>query len=257
MTPVLVVKIGTNLLTTDDRRLDLNNLRELVHQLSDELDRGEFQLVVVTSGAITCGAERLGGRPNSIPEKQAAAAVGQILLMQEYARFFDGRGYAVGQLLITKDDLENQIIKQNAQNTLSHLLARGVVPIINENDSVATHEIGPKFGDNDELSSEVARLIGAKRLILLSDIDGVFTSNPKSDPTATRIPRLESINSTVLAVANDVPNGRSRGGMLGKLSAAKDASEAGIEVVIANGRERGIIAAIQSHQAVGTWVNSK
>lgn len=254
MNPIVVVKIGTNLLTTDDRRLDLNNLRELVHQICDELDRNQFNIVVVTSGAITCGAERVGFTPTTIPEKQAAAAVGQILLMQEYARFFGGRGRPVGQLLLTKDGLENAIVVQNTQNTLTHLLKHGVVPIVNENDSVATNEIGPKFGDNDELSAVVSRLLGAHRLILLSDIDGVFTDNPKENQNAILIDHLDSVTEDTFALARDVQNGRSRGGMASKLSAARDASQSGIEVVIANGRRGGVLAAIQRGDSIGTKV---
>jgi len=229
----------------------------LVHQICDELDRGQFQVVVVTSGAITCGAERMGFIPTTVPEKQAAAAVGQILLMQEYARFFGGRGRAVGQLLLTKDGLENEIVRHNTQNTLAHLMKHGVVPIVNENDSVATNEIGPKFGDNDELSAVVARLLSARRLILLSDIEGVFTDNPKSNPKATLITEINQIDDAILNMAKDVQNGRSRGGMASKLNAAKDASEAGIEVVIAHGRRAGIVSAIQRGDQVGTKVGAQ
>lgn len=257
MKPVVVVKIGTNLLTTDDMRLDLNNLRNLIYQLCDVYDQGHYDFVVVSSGAIACGAERMGIQPVSIPEKQAAASVGQSLLMQDYVRFFGLRGRPVGQILLTKDELENSIIKTNAINTLSHLLASGVVPVVNENDSIATNEIGPKFGDNDELSSVVARLINAERLILLSDIDGVFTDNPKENPNATLIPLLDGISDETLTVARDIAGGRSRGGMASKLAAARDASLAGIEVHIANGRSPNVIEMIQSGKQIGTKVSAQ
>jgi glutamate 5-kinase len=252
--PIVVVKIGTNLLTTGNRRLDLNNLRELVNQICDELDQRRYQVVVVTSGAITCGAERMGFVPESIPEKQAAAAVGQILLMQEYTLFFGTRGYAVGQLLLTKDGLENPIVLQNTQNTLDTLLNHGIVPIVNENDSVATNEIGPKFGDNDELSAVVSRLVNASRLILLTDIDGLFTDNPKENSEAVLISGLEKITDDILEMARDRHNGRSRGGMRSKLKAAREASENGTEVIIANGRKPGIIESIQLGNPEGTKV---
>lgn len=251
--PILVIKIGTNILTTPSRWLDLNNLRSLIFQVCDELDRGQYDVVVVTSGAITCGAERMGFFPETIPEKQAAAAVGQILLMQEYTHFFGTRGYAVGQLLLTKDSLENPIVKENAHNTLMTLISRGIVPIVNENDSVATNEIGPKFGDNDELSAEVARLTQASRVILLSDIDGVYSDNPKLDPSAVLLPEIGDVES-VLQVARDVDNGRSRGGMKSKLTAAKSVIESGADVWIANGRSQGVIAGIQNGERVGTRI---
>ncbi|NBV41838.1 glutamate 5-kinase [bacterium] len=254
--PVIVVKIGTNLLTTPERRLDVNNLRDLVYQICDELDRKEARFVIVTSGAITCGSETMALIPESIPEKQAAAAVGQILLMQEYARFFGQRGYSIGQLLLTKDGIDNEIAKVNAQNTLTRLLHHGVIPIINENDSIATNEIGPKFGDNDELSAVVARLVHASRLILLSDIDGVYRDNPKENPTAELIPQIDQVDESIFNLAKDRENGRSRGGMKSKLNAAKEASEAGIEVWIANGRKR-VIPNIQINGAIGTRIVRK
>ncbi|MGE4170007.1 MAG: glutamate 5-kinase [Candidatus Margulisiibacteriota bacterium] len=247
-----IVKIGTNLLTTNEGRLDLNNLRGLIDQIA-ALHKAGHRFIVVTSGAITCGSERMHICATSIPQKQAAAAVGQGLLMREYIEFFGRHGLEVGQILLTKDVLSHPIAKENALNTINTLLMCNVIPIINENDSVATDEIGAKFGDNDELSSLVAKLIQAGRLLLLTDIDGVFSSNPKLDAKATLLPELK-IGPNTLKLAEDVSNGRSRGGMTSKLKSAKDATDAGIEVYIANGRNATVIADIFAGKPTGTRI---
>ena len=236
----IVIKIGTNVLTTEDGQLDLNTLRALTHQVADHIKTNKQPVVIVTSGAITCGSERMGLKPQSIPEKQAAASVGQILLMNEYATFFGQKGLQVGQILLTKDCIEDPIKNKNTQNTISTLFVQGVLPIINENDSVATDEIGVKFGDNDELSCKVAQLLNAQKLVILTDIDGVFTANPKKDAGAELIQRLESVSEAVFAQVDDIQNTRSRGGMTSKLTYAKLATESGIDVVIANGKAKHI-----------------
>ncbi len=252
--PIYVIKIGTNTLTTPDASLDLNVMRHLVGQICDELDHKRASVVLVTSGAITCGAEAMQIRPTAIPERQAAASVGQILLMQEYGRFFSARGYMIGQILLTKDCLIDDCRKQNTTTTIFTLLAHGIVPIINENDSVATDEIGVKFGDNDELSSGVAQLVGARQLILLTDIEGLYTANPKTSDSAALIPVIEAVTDEVLALVQDVDNGRSRGGMLSKLNSAKQANEAGVSVVLANGRREDVIRDVLAGRSVGTRV---
>lgn len=252
-----VIKIGTNLLATPEGKLDLNNLRSLVVQICDLIQSENMEVAVVTSGAITCGSEWMDLKCETIPEKQAAAAVGQILLMKEYAGFFGMKGFSVGQLLLTRDGLENPILHKNASNTLLTLFKQGVVPIINENDSVSTEEIGPKFGDNDELSCGVAKLIKADWLILLTDIDGLFTGNPKKDIQVKRIARIKKVDDSVLALVQDEKNSRSRGGMKSKLNAAKEAAESGIDVCIANGRTPHIISSIFSNEKVGTRIEAK
>jgi glutamate 5-kinase len=195
--------------------------------------------------------------PKSIPEKQAAAAVGQILLMNEYVSFFGQKGFQVGQLLLTKDCIESPIKRQNTLQTLTTLLRQSVIPIINENDTVATDEIGVKFGDNDELSSNVAQLIGADQLILLTDTDGVYTANPKKDATAKRIDTIEAVTPDILGLVDDIQNTRSRGGMTSKLTQAKNASQAGIQVVIANGKNPTILKDIFDKKSVGTTILAK
>jgi len=253
--PIRVIKIGTNTLTTEQGSLDLNNLRHLVTQLAAAYHENKFQFLVVTSGAITCGAEVLHTLPKTIPDKQAAASVGQILLMSEYGRFFGQFGIRVGQILLTKDCIEDSIKRKNTQNTIFNLLKHGVVPVINENDSVATDEIGPKFGDNDELSCYVAQLVEAEQLVLLTDTDGVFTHNPKTHKEAVLIPELKGVSQALLDSVEDIQNGRSRGGMTSKLNAAKRASESGIEVVIANGRTDEVLRTIFSGKPIGTRIN--
>lgn len=249
-----VIKIGTNLLTTDDRALDVNHLRHLVTQIGQWGHMQGGDVVLVSSGAITCGAQAMGLIPTSIQDKQAAASVGQVLLMQEYARWFAQQGQCVGQILLTKDGMEHPQAAQNARNTIHRLLHAGIVPIINENDSVATTEIGPKFGDNDELSAVVAVLLGATRLVLLSDVDGVYTDNPKSNPAATRLDRITHIDAALLSMAHDEENGRSRGGMRSKLMAASTAMAAGIEVIIANGRIKNVLIELLQGTVHGTVI---
>jgi glutamate 5-kinase len=253
----LVIKVGTNILTTEDRKPDLNNLRDIVHQICDLLDTKQHTVILVTSGAITCGAEVLQMTPTSIPEKQAAAAIGQSLLMQEYNRFFQQRNYTCGQILLTKEGLQSNIVLENVRNTINTLIEHKAIPIINENDCVATDEIGVKFGDNDELSCLVAKLVHAEELILLTDIDGVFDRNPKTDSSATLIKEITSCDAAMLSLAKDTPNSRSRGGMASKLRAAKEAAESGIDVWIANGRRRHILSDLTAGRGLGTkiWGN--
>ena len=252
--PLTIIKIGTTTLTSPEGHLDLNNLRQLVYQMCQELSRGMRHLLVVTSGAITCGAAALALTAETIPEKQAAASVGQTLLMQEYRTFFGEKGISVGQILLTKDCTEDPIKKTHTQNTIFTLLAYDAVPIINENDSVATDEIGIKFGDNDELSCSVAQLVKAKDMIILSDTDGFYSANPKTHPEAQLIPELDIRSDHWLEMIEDIPNSKSRGGMTSKLTHAMVAVKAGTQVVIANGRRPHVLRDIFSGQAVGTRI---
>ncbi len=248
----IVVKVGTNILATPEGKPDLNNMRVLVGQLASlVLDQG-MEVLLVTSGAITCGSERLRWVSTAIEEKQGSAAVGQILLMSEYARFFDSWGVVIGQILLTPDVFQSEERCALARNTMFALLRHKVVPVINENDTVATDEI--KFGDNDHLSAQVANLIDADMLILLSDIDGLFSSNPKLDSTATLISTLDLNETDGRQFVNDQANARSRGGMSSKLSAASAVVQRGGVVVIANGRSENTILDAASGQIVGTWV---
>ncbi len=190
----IIIKIGTNLLTTVKGELDLNNLRQLINQISETVKK-KHKVIIVTSGAITSGAELLKVSLDTIPKKQAAASIGQLLLMNEYALFFKSHGIQVGQLLLTKDGLLDKNRKKNALNTINTLLKYNFIPIINENDSVTTKEI--KFGDNDELSSIVAVLCKADQYIILSDINGVYTDDPNQNKKALLIPQINKITEKI------------------------------------------------------------
>ncbi|MSR88393.1 MAG: glutamate 5-kinase [Candidatus Margulisbacteria bacterium] len=231
-----LVKIGTNLLTTSEGTLDLNRMRSLAHQICDGMSTGMGQFLLVTSGAITCGSEALHLKPVSIPEKQAAAAVGQSLLMKEYTTFFGERGIKVGQILLTRDVFNDAERITNVRNTTMTLLAHGILPIFNENDCVATDEIDMKFGDNDQMSLMVAKLLDVTHLVLLTDVDGVYDHNPKTHSEAQIITNMSEISDDFLSGLENATSGRSRGGMKSKLTVAKSASESGIDVRIANGR---------------------
>lgn len=250
----LVIKIGTNILTTPHCELDLNHLRHLVDQLVGMATTANSAIVVVTSGAITAGAARLGIVPETIAQKQSAAAVGQILLMQEYARFFERFGYQTAQILVTKDCFTDPSRANLILDTITQLINRGVVPIINENDTVAVEEI--RFGDNDELSANMAVLIKANRLILLTDIDGLYSDHP-DHPSAQLIPHLDCVSDQALQMASGPQSPRSRGGMRSKLLAAKTATEFGIPVIIANGRTPDILRSIDSGKFVGTTISPR
>jgi glutamate 5-kinase len=256
MIKIIVVKIGSSLLTNEKGQLDSVNLKNLVEQISTlqkhfKIENSdEYRFIIVTSGSITCGSETLELTPKTIPEKQAAASVGQHLLMQEYGRCFKEKGLNVGQILLTRDGLENPEREINIINTITTLLSQGVIPIINENDSVATEEI--KFGDNDELSSKVAVLLQANKLILLTDTDGLYNKNPQNDSTAKLLGSVEIITAEILAMAEGPKSEKSRGGMKTKLLAAQLATTNGIETVIANGRKHKIIENIFNGGEFGT-----
>jgi glutamate 5-kinase len=252
---IAIIKIGTNILTTENRSLDTKNLRSLVNSISNELNKNNYKFIIVTSGAITCGAKYMNFIAKTIPEKQAAAAAGQNLIMQKYSVFFKKNGLATGQILLTRDCVENKIKYTNAKNTILTLLKHNIIPIINENDSIATEEIDINFGDNDELSSKVAQLVSANKLIILTDIDGLYTANPKTDTKAKLIKKIDTVSEDFFKYINDIKNTRSRGGMTSKLKSAKAAAEAGTEVIIANGRREGIIANIFSDNFIGTKIN--
>ncbi len=250
----IIVKIGTSVLTEADRvRVSEQRVREIVRQIAD-LRKAEKQVVVVTSGAIGVGMGILGmkRRPSECHRLQAAAATGQGRLMQWYTTSFERHGLHAAQILLTRDDLENRRRYLNAQATLRTLLRAGVVPIINENDTVSVDEI--RFGDNDELSSLVAELMAVEKLIILSDIDGLYTKNPKKDKTAQLITHIPEITEEIFRLVEDVPDGKSRGGMQSKLKACQFASQNGISVVVANGRRENVIIDIFAGKEVGTKI---
>ena len=234
-----VVKIGSSLLSTP-QGLDRDRIRALVDDF-EALTDSKRELVIVTSGAVAAGTRRLGWgeRPRTIPEKQAAAAVGQIDLMAFYEECFATRGRHVAQMLLTRDDLTNRRRYLNAKHTLMALLGERVVPIINENDTVVVEEI--KFGDNDNLSADVAVLAEADLLVILSDVDGLHTADPRRDSAARRIAVVEPADRAVDRFASVSAGPYGTGGMRTKLEAARTAGSAGIPTLIADGRSAGAL----------------
>lgn len=251
----VVVKLGSGTVTDPGGGLRLSTIRALAAQLSSALAADGVSFVVVTSGAIAAGREKLGmtERPRTVSLKQAAAAVGQTSLMRAYERAFEKRGRHVAQLLLTHDDFESRERYVNARNTLLALLARGIVPIVNENDTVATEEI--RLGDNDHLATLVTQMIGADLLILLTDSDGLQTKDPHRHPDARRIPVVENLDdASVLAAVGRRGSSAGTGGMASKLRAARVLSSSGIPVVIASGLSRRSILDILGGRDTGTLI---
>ena len=251
----VVIKLGSGTVTDPGAGLRLSTIRALAAQLSNALAADGVSFVVVTSGAIAAGQEKLGmvERPRTVSLKQAAAAVGQTSLMRAYERAFEKRGRHVAQLLLTHDDFESRERYVNARNTLLALLARGIVPIVNENDTVATEEI--RLGDNDHLATLVTQMIGADLLILLTDSDGLQTKDPRRHPDARRIPIVEDLDDAFVreAVGRRVSSAGT-GGMASKLRAARVLSASGIPVVIASGLSRRSILDILGGRDTGTLI---
>jgi len=256
----LVVKVGTSTLTYENGHLNLRRVESLVRVLSDIKNSGR-EIVFVTSGAICVGAGRLGmrERPADIGSKQAAAAVGQCELMYVYDKYFAEHGHVTAQLLLTRDVVEENHRKENVINTLSRLLELGAVPIINENDTVAVEEIesGGRFGDNDTLSAVVAKLADADVLILLTDIDGLYSADPHVNPDAHRVELVEEIDDALLASAGGAGSARGTGGMATKLQAAQIATPAGITTVIMDGKSPKRIYDLLAGEPVGTIFAAK
>ncbi len=247
----LVVKVGSAVLSKGDIGLHRPTLERVSRELSALREEGR-EIVLVSSGAILAGMGRLrlGERPGSIPLKQAAAAVGQSLLMRHYEEAFDPYGQRVAQLLLTQEDFRSRPRYLNARNTLFTLLHLGVLPIINENDTVSVEEI--RFGDNDNLSALVATLVGADLLVILTDLDGLYTADPRRDPSASLITQVPRRSADVCFWAADSGTGLGTGGMVTKVEAARRAAASGIPTIIANGLVEGILARILRGEAVGT-----
>ena len=249
-----VIKIGTNILTTREGRIDLAFMAGIASQVSQLLQTKNHEIAIVSSGSIACGAKALGIPPRTIPEKQAAASVGQCLLMRNYDICFGQNEWMVGQLLLTKKGLSDSLRADHARNTILTLFSEEVIPIINENDSIETEEIIATSSDNDKLALAVAELIEADQLILLTDIDGLHTKNPKLHTDAERISVVDGVTPEILELADDLSElNRSRGGMESKLSVAKQGSENGLDVWIASGRNRTVITDIFSGKSIGTY----
>ncbi len=247
----IVVKVGTSTLTHKNGKLNLEQIEKLVRQLSDLRNQGK-DVVLVSSGAIGAGMGKLNleERPKTIPEKQAVAAIGQGILLHIYEKMFSEYGQATAQLLLTKADLEHRQRFLNGRNTLLTLLRFGVIPIVNENDTVAFEEI--KFGDNDTLAALVGTLIDADLVILLTDIDGFYDGDPRKNKNAKRIPVVETIDEQVEGQAGSVGSKFGSGGMATKITAASIAVNAGIPLMIAHGGEEHIIRRLTAGEDVGT-----
>jgi len=248
---LIVVKLGTSTLTAGTRKISRRHMLEIVRQAAELTERGH-QVVLVSSGAIAAGREALDypAIDKSVPGKQMLAAVGQGRLIQIYAELFALYDRRVGQVLLTRGDLNARTGYLNARDTLLTLLSYGVVPIVNENDTIATEEI--KVGDNDNLSALVANLIDADLLILLTDQPGLFTADPRTNPNAQLIPRVEVIDEAVWALAGGTTTGLGTGGMVTKLQAAQLAARSGTTTVIASGKRPNVLIDIVDHGNIGT-----
>jgi glutamate 5-kinase len=248
----IVVKVGSSTLTYPNGRLNFERIESIVRQIADIHNRG-IEVILVTSGAVGAGMGKLGlkSKPKTIPQKQAAASVGQGILINIYEKIFSEYGKTIGQILLTRDDFTNRIRFLNANHALHTLLNNGVIPVINENDSVVVDEI--KFGDNDTLSALVASLIEADLLVLLSDIDGFYDDNPAVNKNAKLISYIDKITDDVENAAGGAGSKVGTGGMYTKIQAAKIAVSSGISMVIANGAEHGILYDILDGKDKGTW----
>ena len=247
----LVVKVGTSTLTYETGKTNIRRMMKLCSVLAD-LHNSGIDVVLVTSGAIGVGVGKLGlcEKPSDIPGRQAAATVGQCELMFMYDKFFGEYGQKIGQLLVTKSDFENDIRRENLSNTFEKLFEYGAIPVVNENDSVATEEI--VYGDNDSLSAIVATLIKADGLVILSDIDGLFDSNPMENEDARLITVVEKIDESVFALCGGAGTKRGTGGMVTKVHAAQIAGEKGIPTVVMNGTAPQDIYKLIDGRQVGT-----
>ena len=250
-----VIKVGTSTLAHTGGRLNIRRVELLCKAMSDLKNAGH-QLILVSSGAIGMGVGKLGlpGRPSDMPGKQAAAAVGQCELMYVYDKLFSEYNHTVAQILLTADDIHDPRRSGHVHDTLERLLEFGAMPIINENDAVATDEIGIEttIGENDTLAAIVARLVNADRLILLSDIDGLYTADPHKDDHARLIPTVTELTEDIYALAGSAGTSLGSGGMATKLRAAAITMEAGIDMVIANGEAPEVLYELFDGKAVGT-----
>jgi glutamate 5-kinase len=251
----LIVKVGSALVTNNGAGLDLGALQEWARQIAALRAEGR-EVLLVSSGAIAAGMQRLGwiARPHAMHELQAAAAVGQMGLAQAYEGAFSGYGLVCAQVLLTHEDLADRTRYLNARSTLSTLMELGVVPVINENDTVVYEEI--KFGDNDTLGALVANLTEADCLIILTDQNGLYTADPRKDPAATLISEGDADDARFEAMAGGAGSGISRGGMITKVRAARRAARSGADTVIASGREPDVLLRLVRGEALGSYLKA-
>ncbi len=248
----IVIKVGSSTLSFPNGRINLQRVEELTTVLAG-IHQKDLEIILVTSGSVAVGGGILGvdEKPADLAEKQALAAVGQSELIKIYQKFFHNYKQTVAQVLLTKDGITHPIRRKNAFNTLSSLLEMNILPIINENDTVSTH--GIKFGNNDVLSAHVAELIQADLLIMLSDIDGLYTEDPKKSKNAKFIPTVTEISKEMEQSAKDSGNSFGTGGMATKLDAVKICFDAGIDTILVNGKEPKIINEIMKGKEKGTY----
>ena len=253
----IVVKVGTSTLTHSTGLLNYKHIENLIRQLADIHNKG-IEVVLVTSGAIGAGMGKLGlrKRPETIPEKQAAAAVGQGILIHMYEKFFSEYGKTTAQILLTREDIEDSARHLNAHNTFLMLLSQGVIPVVNENDAVIVDEImvgdNNTFGDNDTLSARVTNLIDADLLIILSDIDGLYDSNPRINPDAKIIYNVQKITDEIRESAEGAGTDLGTGGMATKIKAAEIVASANAAMIIAEGSTPNVITDILEGIEIGT-----
>ncbi len=247
----LVVKVGSSTLSYPTGKLNINQMEQLVKELADLRNSGR-EVILVTSGAVGAGIGRLGlsHKPKTIPEKQATAAIGQGLLMHMYEKLFSEYGIVVAQVLLTREDIMDRQRFLNARNALNTLLQLEALPIVNENDTIAVEEI--RFGDNDTLSALVASLVDADLLVLLTDIDGLYTGNPAVNKKATLIHLVSDLNEDLERLAGDSGPGFGTGGMATKIQAARVAMNSGFPMVIAHGKEDKVIQRVLKGERLGT-----
>lgn len=252
----IVVKVGSSTLTHSTGQLNLRRIEKLAKTLSDLKNTGK-EIILVSSGAVSAGIAKsgLGHRPVSLEEKQAMASIGQSELMKIYDRFFSDFGHKVAQILMTRDVIDNPSRRRAAENTFNTLLSMGCLPIVNENDAVSTDEL-TKFGGNDILSAHVANLCRADILINLSDVDGLFDRDPRKNPDARFIERVENIDE-ILSFAGGAGSERGTGGMEAKLTAAKMVTDNGIPMFIMNGENPEILYKLLDGEHVGTYFTGK
>lgn len=251
----IVVKVGTSTLTYGNGNINLTRIEKLTRVLSDLLNKGK-QVTLVTSGAIGVGCSKLKlkERPSTIREKQAVASVGQCELMHIYSKFFGEYSHVIGQVLLTRTVIEDDHIRNNVVNTFETLLEKGIVPVVNENDTVSIDEIENicNFGDNDNLSAIVAKLVKADLLIILSDIDGFYDSDPRTNKDSKMLSTVDEVTEELMECAGGAGTSMGTGGMITKLQAAKVANEAGVNMILANGENPSIILDILEGKEIGT-----
>lgn len=252
----IVIKVGTSTITYANGKRNFSQIDRLAREISDLQNQGK-EMILVTSGAVAVGVDRMGlpGKPKTIPGKQAAAAVGQGVLMHTYEKFFADYGQIVAQVLITKTEAIDRHRYTNTRNTFMELMRQRVIPIVNENDVVALDEL--KIGDNDNMSALVAGIVDADLVIIFSDVDGLYTANPQTHHDAVIVPEVAEITPEIEASAGGVGSARGTGGMATKIQAAKAATSSGIHLVIASGTEKNAITRVLQGEELGTLFVSR